>query len=222
LKNQKSRNGIIALLIVIIIILLVLLVLSLTGTLSFNRTINNKEQMTESTNNVTTSNENTTEKSSTNIFDTIDVNKLDYNGKDISDGEVEKIYINGIESDNSGYYNISMTLSGKVKVSLTSETGNYSSEYLSNIDDTIDIVEFSVPGVPSEQLIYILLANGDVYYYKVGDSITKNYTATKVDSVSKVKRLFIYNYGKANAGGSWDLVAVTVDNKCVTLNSETV
>lgn len=223
MNKEKNKNGIIALLVVIIIILVFLVVLAFTGTLKFNKIIKDTQSTNQTTNDNPSSNEKTTEESTSNDFNTIDINKLDYNGKDISDGNVEHIYINRDDSINLDYdFSVYMTLSGKIKVITTDENGNSFNEYLSNINKATDIIHFSVAGAPEEQFIYILLANGDVYYYRVGDSIEKKYMATKLDNISKVKKLFIYNEGKSNAGGSWELVAITEDNKCVMLKKESV
>lgn len=50
----------------------------------------------------------------------------------------------------------------------------------------------------------------------------KNYMAVKVDIVSQVKKLFINHYSYENAGGSWELIAVTEEDNCVLLNQEAV
>lgn len=207
MKNEKSKNIIIALLVLIIIVLVVLVVLFANDTISFN------------SNKIDT---NSTQKNEDNAgANNIDSNNLEYNGEDVSDGEVEQIYISRTDSIELDYdFYIIMTLSGKVKVTATDENGNSSTDYLTNISNVIDIIHFPVQDFPEDQLVYILLANGDVYYYKVGDSIDKNYTAVKVENVSNVKKLFIYSKGKANAGGSLELIAVTEENKFVSLNQQ--
>ena len=214
--KKETTNTIIILLVVIIIALAIVTILSLNGTLSLNKTTNtNKEQTIQSNN--------PSEETPISDNTTINIDQLDYEGKDISDSEIEHIYINREDSIDIDYdFKISMTLANKVKVTTIDENGNTNSAYLSNVSQVIDIIHFSIPASPNEQLIYILLENGDVYYYKVGDSINKQYTATKENKVSKVKKLFIYENNKPNAGGTWELVAITEDNKCVKLNSQSV
>ena len=212
MENDKSKNIIIGLLIVIIIILGTLIVLFATNTISFNSNINNIEENENNTN--------ASDNIETNINDNY---KLEYNGKDVSNSEVEQIHFSKANSIETDYdFNIVMTLSGKVEVFTIDENGNKFNDYLNNISNVIDIIHFSIPGSPNDQLVYMLLDNGDVYYYKVGDSINKKYTAKKVENISKVKKLFIYNESKVNAGGNWELIAITEENKFISLNQQSV
>lgn len=88
-----------------------------------------------------------------------------------------------------------------------------------NISNIIDIIDFSVPAVDEEQLLYLLAEDGNVYSYRIGDSDDKKYDVKKVDSVSNVKKLFISNYSKPDAGGSWALFAITENNECIMINA---
>jgi len=142
---------------------------------------------------------------------------------DMSKGQVEDVYLPPADSIDVDYsYSVQLQLSGKVLVFWNDEEGNYGEGYLENIDNAVDMIKFSIPAMPDEQLFYFLLANGDVYSYRVGDCVEGSYTATKED-VSNVKRLFIhYPPAKENAGGSWELYALTESNETVWLNGESV
>ena len=142
---------------------------------------------------------------------------------DMNKGEVNSVYIPAADSIDVDYsYSVQLQLSGKVLVFWSDEEGNYGESYLENIDSAVDMIKFSIPAMPDEQLVYFLLANGDVYSYRVGDSVEGSYIATKED-VSNAKRLFIhYPPAKENAGGSWELYALTEANEFVWLNGESV
>ena len=90
----------------------------------------------------------------------------------------ENIHISssGIQSIYPLYdYYIDLCYSGKVKIRAIGMSEENSREryekFLSNIENAIDIIEFNSPATPEFQLIYVLLENGDVYYYTVGDSV---------------------------------------------------
>ena len=108
-------------------------------------------------------------------------------------------------------YYVDLKESGKVYVRAIGmeNTSSRHEGYLSNVSDVIDIVKLSVPGEPDEQLIYILQANGDVYYYKVGDGANGKFAATKVDNVANIVKIFIYDYPLNGAvGGTWSIVGI--------------
>ena len=210
--NENKNNTIIILLIIVIAILSTLLILTMTGTLNLNNKETNKNLNNTQNNEVMTE-----EKTSQEI---IDINKLNYNNKDISQATTEEFYINGVDGNNYSY-TISLLLSGKLKIG-TYNNNIANDDYISNVNNIIDIIKYSIPGQPEEQLIYMLDNNGDVYYYRVGDSIEKKYTATKVDNVSNVKKLFLYSASKPNAGARWELVAITNENECIMIKSEGV
>ena len=115
-----------------------------------------------------------------------------------------------------------MTNNGKVKINTTNENEKTITNYLLNINNAKDIILFSIPDTPNIQLVYISLNNGDVYYYKVGDTINNKYTATKSNNVSNIKKIFIKRTTKENAGGNWELIAETIDNKYISLNKESI
>ena len=157
------------------------------------------------------------------------INDVTFNNEKISISDIsqETIYISseGTESLNSIYnYYVDLYSFGKVRIETigmgNQNSGEHSKEFISNVDGVVDIIQFNVAGIPEEQLIYMLLNNGDVYYYRVGDSINKKYIATKVETVSHVKKLFIYNYPNENNGdGSWSIVAIKDNNETVALNT---
>lgn len=91
-----------------------------------------------------------------------------------------------------------------------------------NVTNVIDIVQFNIPSLESDQLLYLLTDSGNLYYYKIGDVEKNKFNATKVETVSNVKKVFISNYSKENAGGSWALFAITGNNDCIMINAESV
>ena len=222
--EKKSNCGVVVgILIGIVIMLLVVGGLFLTNTISFN----NKSD----TKNSGSSNDVINEKNESDL-NSLEVNEVTFNNEkiSISDMDQEVIHVSsaGVESINPNYdYYIDLKMSGKVEIrtiGMSQQNSNeYSVEFISNVVNAVDIIDFPVPAEPNEQIIYILQSNGDVYYYKVGDSRNKKYIATKVDNVSNVKKLFIYHYpAQKNAGGSWSIVAVKDNNETVALNTESV
>lgn len=223
--ESKKNKGVIISLIIVIVILMALLGLSFAGVLKLEKNVFSKTNDTEVPKEEAMV-EVKEEKKSENLFDVIDVNEIDYNDKDLSEASVEQFSINryGDELDVVDYsYIVTMNLSGNVKVDTTDEKGNSYNGYLSNVNNVVDMIHFSVAGKSDDQIIYMLVANGDVYYYKVGDSINKKYEATKVSFVSRVKRLFIYvPVLNKPAGGSWTLLALDENNEVTELNSGSV
>lgn len=223
---EKKSNG---LLVGIIIGLVIALVIGgcllATGNISFKTNTTNNKQTSEK------KDINNQESTNTNKEDN-NINEVSFNDEKISISNIsqESIHISsaGIESVNPIYdYYVDLYSSGKVSVE-TIGMGNQNNnvrnkEFISNVDNVVDIIQFNIAGIPEEQLIYMLLDNGDVYYYKVGDSINKKYIATKVENVSNVKKLFIYHYpAKKNAGGSWSIVAIKENNETIALNTDSV
>ena len=74
----------------------------------------------------------------------------------------------------------------------------------------------------SNQLLYLLTDDGNVYYYRIGDVENNNFNVTKVENVSNVKQLFISSFSKVNAGGSWALFAITDNDDCIMIIGESV
>lgn len=204
MEKKNNKGLIVGLFIGIIISVIVVSGLFVTGTIVFETKTNNNQE--------------------NNIISDVTFNNEKISISDISQ---ETIYISseGTESLNSIYnYYVDLYSSGKVRIETigmgNQNSGEHSKEFISNVDDVVDIIQFNVAGIPEEQLIYMLLNNGDVYYYRVGDSINKKYIATKVETVSHVKKLFIYNYPNENNGdGSWSIVAIKDNNETVALNT---
>lgn len=218
MENQKNNKRVIALLIVIIVILSVLCVLFATGTISFK---SNDVYNDENNSIINDTKEETTDKY---FYDVKDLNvkalpEYQVFGDISKNKNVVETVDFGFEKDYSAY----LDLSGNVTVQKYSKsenekgiTGNL------NVNGIIDVVHFSVPAVEAEQLLYLLTDNGDVYYYRIGDIEKNSFNATKVESVSNVKKIFISNFSKANAGGSWALFAITSGNDCIMIKGESV
>ena len=218
MENQKNNKRVIALLIVIIVILSVLCVLFATGTISFK---SNDVYNDENNSIINDTKEETTDKY---FYDVTDLNvkalpEYQVFGDISKNKNVVETVDFGFEKDYSAY----LDLSGNVTVQKYSKsenekgiTGNL------NVNGIIDVVHFSVPAVEAEQLLYLLTDNGDVYYYRIGDIEKNSFNATKVESVSNVKKIFISNFSKANAGGSWALFAITSGNDCIMIKGESV
>lgn len=223
MEKEKSNKKVIALLIIIIVILLVLCILFATETISFKsnqpNNENNKpsENITDNIDDNNTTVENTTQKYFYNVEE-LNVKTLsEYpNFSDISENT------NIVEKIDFGYdeYEATLDLSGNVNIIRHSETEETNINL--NISGVIDIIHFSVPSVETEQLLYLLTDNGDVYYYKIKNVEENNYNVTKVENVSDVKKIFISNSSKENAGSSWALFAITDNNDCIMINGQSI
>ena len=135
--------------------------------------------------------------------------------KDISDNEnIVETLTNGDE------YSAKLDISGNVVIN-NYKNGN-SDQVKLNIKKVIDIIILSRPADCSEQTLYLLTEEGSLYSYKFGNSDKNNYEVTKIETVSNVKKIFISNYSKPNAGGSWALFAITSNNDCIMIESESV
>lgn len=222
--KKENNKGIIILLVVIIIILSVVCVLLATNTISFkNQEITNCIQDIQEINNEPNQNivENNEESNKNkNFYNVSELNVKAFNEygvfKDISkNGNVsESLHI----GEN---YFVSLDLSGNVEVSGYIEENHITSNL--NINNVIDIIDFFISGAEeTEQILYLLTENGEVYFYKVGEINNRNFNVTKVDNVSNVVKLFISNYSKENAGGSWAIFAITENNDCIMLNGDSV
>lgn len=223
MDTKNKNNGILFLLIIIIIILSVLCVLFATDNINFKSSgLNNSSNVDSSNNNISNQiidKNNEQESINKYFYSTNELNVIALEHykvfEDISNNtnEVESIRI-------ENKYFISLDLNGKVNLKSYSNdewiTGTL------NVNNVIDIINFDVPAPEFEQLVYLLTDNGDVYWYKFGDLDNKKFVATKVDSVSNVKKLFISRFAKENAGGSWALFAITENNDCIMLKGESV
>ena len=131
---------------------------------------------------------------------------------------VEKVDF-GFEKDYAAFLDLSGNVTVQKYRKSESDTGITGKL---NVTNVIDDVQFNIPSLESDQLLYLLTDSGNLYYYKIGDIENNNFKATKVEKVSNVKKIFISNYSKANAGGSWALFAITGNNDCIMINAESV
>ena len=176
--------------------------------------ITNNEVISDNTDNtqVTENDENKIEKSIKNIYNVNDLTIKAFDNypvfNDISN------YSNIVESFmvGKGYY-VSLDLNGKV--SIVKYGDENSTNGVLNVENVIDILLFERPAFDSEQYLYLLTDNGDVYSYKFGESDNNNYNATKVDNVSNINKMFISRYNKQNAGGSWALFVINGNNESI-------
>ena len=86
-----------------------------------------------------------------------------------------------------------------------------------NIDNVIDIInENVVVGEDLEDLIFMLTENGDVYAYKIKNSINDNYEVLKVNKISGAKKLF-----KSFSCGAYEckdtVFTITENNDCIAI-----
>ena len=145
------------------------------------------------------------EKSTKDFFDASELNVKPLSDypvfNDISDNAniVETI-------DFGNEYYAKLDITGNVNI--TSYKNDTSMKGNLNISNVIDIIE-----------LYLLTDEGSVYSYRIGDSADKKFDVKKIDNVSNVKKLFISNYSKPNAGGSWALFAITENNDCIMINA---
>ena len=215
--EKKNNNGVLTgLLIGIIIMLLVFVCLFATNTIRFNtqKLINKNKQKSEDIK------ENTSLNNTIKNFYSIDELKIktldEY--KVFSDISNNRNIIETIDVDHKYY--AELNLSGQVEIRIDSNEGWVAKNL--NIDKIIDIILFNIPAEDSEQIIYLLSENGDVYSYKIGEANNNNYNVIKIENVSNVKKFFISNFSRENAGGSWALFAITKENESIMLNAESV
>ena len=159
------------------------------------------------------------EKKEKNFYDVEDLNVEAFDNypvfNDISDNSnvVETVY-------NGNDYSAMLDITGRVIIKNYMKDKSVIGEL--NIDRVVDIIVFSVPADYSEQLLYLLTEDGNVYSYKFGNSDVKNYEVIRVEGLSNVKKIFISNYSKNNAGGASALFAITGDNDCLMIDGSSV
>ena len=226
MENQKKNNGtLVGILIGIIIMLLVVGGLFATGTIGFKTNTANDNEQTASSNQTGTNDNTVKENEITYFYDVKDLKVTalpEYKVfDDISNNKnvVERIVNFGFDKNYAAF----LDLVGNVTVQKYSKSENEKGiiDKL-NVTGVIDIVHFDVPSLEVDQLLYMLTDNGNVYYYRIGDIEKNSFNATKVESVSNVKKIFISNFTKTNAGGSWALFAITGDNDCIMIQGESV
>ena len=141
----------------------------------------------------------------------LDLSKLsNYKNYDDSYGELKNFY--------DGVYSISLSLDGKVKVCKESDCN-----YLTNLNNVVDMVKMEFVGVEEEQQYYFLLDNGEVYNYGLININDGMFEGIKIESIENVDRLINYTYGKRQyAGKVWGIIAITKDGEYIELSRGSV
>lgn len=126
-------------------------------------------------------------------------------------------YSNIVESFMVGKsYYASLDLNGKVNIVKYGAENSTNGDL--NVENVIDILLFERPAFDSEQYLYLLTVNGNVYSYKFSDADNNNYNATKVENVSNINKMFVSKYNKQNAGGSWALFVINGNNESIMID----
>lgn len=245
MENQKNKLRLIALLIVLFLLVLglggyIVYDKALSNKETPKNELNNTNTNTNGNNQTTESSDNSgiqnnsqevnnivsyTSDFKVNTIDAskLDTSKLDYPNGDIKSSVLQEVYfgehaetVDGNIHDNAY---AKLTIDGRVRIIISSNSGKSGDAYLTNITNAVQILGFTKPiGNVEGQLCYILLSNGDVYYYTMGDVLNNKITATKVDTVKNVSRLFIYSHPK----NTWELIAISENNQLISLNKESV
>jgi len=116
---------------------------------------------------------------------------------------------NIIKDVNVEDYSFKLEANGKININFKN--------YISNISNAKDIILYSSPS--TEQILYVLTNDGDVYQYNTSDYESSNYTATKVNEYSNIKYMITYQTRKANAGGCNYIILIDNNDKYYKLNS---
>ena len=213
---------------VVLVIILSLLVIGLGGYIVYDKVLN--KDTSNGVQDVNNEISNEIEDETNNSFAN---NEFDFNtncNAEYSSCVMEDLnfsaFSQSVEGDNIETFNVYLNTDGSIDINYSiithSGTPDVDSKYgkgkLSNITNAVQIVKFSIPSGLNDQLIYILLNNGDVYYYRIGDIIDNKFEAIKVDNVKDVKKLFVYSHPK----NSCEMIAITSDNKFTSLRKESV
>lgn len=203
---MKKQSKIMMILVITIIIILLVLVGLMTFKAVTSKHIKvNKDENQRIENSVKNDNDdkNSSVNKKTNL---LDISKLEkYKNFDGSYGEMKSFYNTKEASVNNHYYEIELTLDGKVNIKVDEEE-----KRITNIKNAIDILEMKAAGVSEAYKYYILQDNGDVYCYQFSSIEDGIYTATKVKNVSNVAKLINFEFnGQENAGGVWGVLAIT-------------
>lgn len=221
------------LLVVIIVILSVLCILFATRTIDFKSKDASDNEIKE---NINDNNAGFNDDNSNVINNTKDeiIKKYFYDVNDLSVKALPEYQIfddisknsNVVETVDFGFekdYRADLDISGNVSVLKYGKSENEKNiSGKLNVTGVIDIIQFNLPSMESNQLLYLLTDDGNVYYYKIGDVENNNFNVTKVENVSNVKKLFISSFSKVNAGGSWALFAITDNDDCIMIIGESV
>lgn len=233
MENQKNNKGVIVLLVVIIVILSVLCILFATRTIDFKSKDASDNEIKE---NINDNNAGSNDDNSNVINNTKDeiIKKYFYDVNDLSVKALPEYQIfadisknsNVVETVDYGFekdYRADLDISGNVSVLKYGKSENEKNiSGKLNVTGVIDIIQFNLPSMESNQLLYLLTDDGNVYYYRIGDVENNNFNVTKVENVSNVKKLFISSFSKVNAGGSWALFAITDNDDCIMIIGESV
>ena len=233
MENQKNNKGVIVLLVVIIVILSVLCILFATRTIDFKSKDASDNEIKE---NINDNNAGSNDDNSNVINNTKDeiIKKYFYDVNDLSVKALPEYQIfadisknsNVVETVDFGFekdYRADLDISGNVNVLKYGKSENEKNiSGKLNVTGVIDIIQFNLPSMESNQLLYLLTDDGNVYYYRIGDVENNNFNVTKVENVSNVKKLFISSFSKVNAGGSWALFAITDNDDCIMIIGESV
>ena len=233
MENQKNNKGVIVLLVVIIVILSVLCILFATRTIDFKSKDASDNEIKE---NINDNNAGSNDDNSNVINNTKDeiIKKHFYDVNDLSVKALPEYQVfadisknsNVFETVDYGFekdYRADLDISGNVSVLKYGKSENEKNiSGKLNVTGVIDIIQFNLPSMESNQLLYLLTDDGNVYYYRIGDVENNNFNVTKVENVSNVKKLFISSFSKVNAGGSWALFAITDNDDCIMIIGESV
>ncbi len=199
--QEKNKNGVIILLVVLVIILVILCLLFATGTISFKE--NEVDNVID--NNQIVEND-----------VTFDLDKLSkYKNYDDSYG---KIKVFSLTDDTNKVYTISLSLNGKVRVCYDTTCN-----YISNVNNAVDLIQMSVPAQVEYFKYYILQSNGDLYEYELTNVKKAIFEAKKNITAFNVVKIMNISYNDIkNAGGCNAILAITKDNQYIEINSECV
>ena len=202
MEQEKNKNGVNLLLIFIIVILAVLCVLLATGTIKLK------------TNEVSNITGNNNQIADNNV--TFDLDKL--NKYKNYDGSYGKTKVFSLTDDTNKVYAVSLSLNGKVRVCYDTTCN-----YISNVDNVVDLIQMSVPAQVEYFKYYILQSNGDLYEYELTGVKKSNFKAKKNTTASNVVKITNISYNDIkNAGGCNAILAITKDAQYIEINAECV
>ena len=215
--NKKNNGTLVGIIIGVILTLLVVGCLFTTGTIGFKTNISTDKKEETNDSNVINSNEQVNNNSSEKvdiIEQTLETTPFDNDKLHASISKIVTVPIAEIsikeyeESINGEKYYLRLLKNSKINI-----TKNYSdfTSSISNISNVVDVVRLQMRGTENF-MYYFLLSNGDVYYYTLQDLSKGKKEATKVDNISKVKRIInTTTYVKGNQPPTFSIVAITED-----------
>ncbi len=194
MEKEKSKSGLVALLLIIILALITLIILAATDRINLKNIISDGEKTDtcDCTSHVS-------ECPSDNM-DSIDYQEL---------AKISKMDYNFVKGEYSNDYSVNILSDGKVLVNFNN--------YISNISNAKDLILFSGPG--GDDLVYILATDGNLYKYNLANVNSKNFEATKLDEYTNIKQMVRYKTRKANAGGCDYVIVIDNDGKYQSIDS---